>query len=203
MRIGIDLDNTLICYDALFHELAFERGLIDASVAARKTAVRDHLRARGKEEAWTELQGLAYGPYLPAALPFPGALEFCRVCRERGIELRIISHKTRYPARGPRFDLHGAALAWLRAYRLIDDARTDLTRAEVFLEPTRRTKLECIARERCTHFIDDLPEFLISSGFPGDVARILFDPHDSTPDAAEYERFPSFCALMELLKVAA
>lgn len=28
MRIGVDLDNTIICYDALFHALALELSLI-------------------------------------------------------------------------------------------------------------------------------------------------------------------------------
>jgi hypothetical protein len=36
----------------------------------------------------------------------------------------------------------------------------------VFLEPTKADKLTRIATLGCTHFIDDLPEFLSDPGFP-------------------------------------
>ena len=34
--IGIDLDNTLVCYDELFHSAAVEEGLIESSAAKSK-----------------------------------------------------------------------------------------------------------------------------------------------------------------------
>ena len=34
--VGIDFDNTIVCYDRLFRRLAVERGLIDAGVPAAK-----------------------------------------------------------------------------------------------------------------------------------------------------------------------
>ena len=56
MRIGVDFDNTIACYDGVFHAAALERGLIPASVATDKTSVRDYLRALGRDAAFTELQ---------------------------------------------------------------------------------------------------------------------------------------------------
>ena len=41
--IGIDFDNTIVCYHKLFHRLAVERSLIPVSVAVSKCAVRDYL----------------------------------------------------------------------------------------------------------------------------------------------------------------
>ena len=49
MIVGVDFDNTIVAYDALFHRVASERGLIPATVAATKIAVRDALRASGQE----------------------------------------------------------------------------------------------------------------------------------------------------------
>ena len=49
-RIGIDFDNTIVCYDDVFHEVAREQGLIPNDLPANKGAVRDHLRAIGRED---------------------------------------------------------------------------------------------------------------------------------------------------------
>ncbi|MEO8039521.1 MAG: haloacid dehalogenase-like hydrolase, partial [Betaproteobacteria bacterium] len=46
----------------------------------------------------------------------------------------------------------------------------------VFFELTKGEKLARIGTLGCTHFIDDLPEILLASGFPPGTARILFDP---------------------------
>jgi len=46
----------------------------------------------------------------------------------------------------------------------------------VFFETTKEAKLARICACACTHFIDDLPEFLTLADFPPGVERILFDP---------------------------
>ena len=81
MRIGIDFDNTIICYDTVFYTIALEKGLITKDISQNKDSVRDHLRASGKEDIWTELQGLVYGARIHEALPFPGVINFFSVCR--------------------------------------------------------------------------------------------------------------------------
>ncbi len=43
MRIGIDFDNTIACYDGVFHKAAIERGLIPDDLDSSKNAVRDYL----------------------------------------------------------------------------------------------------------------------------------------------------------------
>ena len=54
MRIGVDFDNTIVCYDRLFHRLARERGLIPETVPQTKGAVRDYLRSIDREDDWTK-----------------------------------------------------------------------------------------------------------------------------------------------------
>src|SRR3981189_2049974 len=39
MRIGIDFDNTIACYDGVFHAAALERGLIPSDLGRRKKTV--------------------------------------------------------------------------------------------------------------------------------------------------------------------
>src|SRR5690349_13934962 len=116
MLIGVDLDNTIACYDQIFPVIAVERGLVPKDCAASKGAVRDYLRQIGQEDRWTELQGYVYGPGMRQATPFAGALEFFRRCREKQIEVHVISHRTRHPYLGERYDLHQSARDWLSAY---------------------------------------------------------------------------------------
>jgi len=184
MLVGLDLDNTIVRYDGLFHRLACERGLIPDSVPVVKEAVRDHLRAAGAEEAWTELQGVVYGERMLEAEPFPGSLEFIATCVESNVEIVIVSHRTRRPYRGPQFDLHVAALGWLRAAGVTDTARIGLGPDRIYLEETKEAKLERIASVGCTHFVDDLAEFLTHPEFPGGVERILFVPTSSRAASA-------------------
>ena len=175
LRVGVDFDNTIVCYDNVFVELAFEKGLV-AKQEMSKQLLRDHLRQTGREDAWTELQGEVYGSALHRAAAFPGAAEFLKLCVRDGIAVSIISHKTRHPFRGPKYDLHLAAREWLVNNGFFDPQGVGLKKDEVYLELTKEDKIKRIAELRCTYFIDDLPEFLLETGFPKKTERILFDP---------------------------
>jgi hypothetical protein len=175
--IGIDLDNTLVSYDRLFHRLALEQGLIEADLPVNKTEVRDFLRRQGREPAWTAMQGLAYGTRIREAEAFAGALDFLREGQHRGWQMHIISHKTRAPIVGDPVDLHEAARGWLDANAVHEGI--GLPRGNVWLEITKAAKIERIRELRCDFFIDDLPELLLDPAFPTQTRRILFAPQGS------------------------
>jgi hypothetical protein len=175
--IGIDFDNTIVCYDEVFGRVAVEQGLVPPHVATSKTAIRDHLRSIAQEDRWTELQGTIYGQRIMDAPPFPGVVDFFAACRESGIRVAIVSHRTRFPYLGERHDLHAAARDWLARHGFHDPDRVGLPVDRVFLEETKEAKLARIAALGCTHFIDDLPELLADPRFPAAVQPILFDPH--------------------------
>jgi len=178
MHIGVDFDNTIACYDALFHKVAREKSLIPADVPVNKSDVRNYLRRVDNEAAWTELQGYVYGARMSEAEPYPGVLEFFRTCRSAGLPLSIISHKTRHPFLGEPYDLHATATNWLEQQGFFNAAQIGLPRDHVFFELTKLAKLERIGQRGCTHFIDDLPEFLAEAAFPAGVLRILFDANN-------------------------
>lgn len=184
MRLGIDFDNTIACYDTVFHRAAARAGLLPAVPVLTKAQVRDTLRRQGREYDWTALQGEVYGPGMRDVAPFAGVLEGLRTLRERGVDVFIISHKTRTPYRGPAWDLHQCAGDWLERQGCFEL----LTRPQVFFELTLAEKLQRIARQGCTHFIDDLPELLAEPAFPPGVTRLLFDPDDVYPQEP-YQRF--------------
>lgn len=176
MILGVDFDNTIVCYDGIFHRVALERGIIPADLPQDKTTVRNHLRQIGREPDWTAMQGYVYGPRLMDAQPYPGVLEFFHAAVRQGIEVRIISHKTKHPFLGEPHDLHAAAWGWLESNGFFDPERIGIRRDQVFLELTKESKHQRIGALGCTHFIDDLPEFLLDPGFPQGVERIHFDP---------------------------
>ena len=174
MIVGIDFDNTIVCYDRAFHRAACEQGLIPLDIPATKEQVRDYLRNIGQEDEWTKLQGYVYGARMDTVVAFAGVVSCLRSFREQGIEVYIISHKTLYPFLGIPYNLHEAALNWLDTSGFLDEAGLDIH--HVFFELTKEEKLARIGAMGCSHFIDDLPEILYAEGFPESTVRMLFAP---------------------------
>jgi len=178
MRIGIDFDNTIACYDGVFHAAACERGLIPANLAADKTSVRDYLRGLGRDTDFTELQGYVYGPRMDLVSVYPRLLDVLGAARRAGHELFIVSHKTRRPFVGPDYDLHHAARKFLRSQAIVGEGTEPIAADHVFFELTKEEKVARVATLSCNVFIDDLPELLVMDGFPADMRPILFDPEN-------------------------
>lgn len=196
LRIGLDFDNTIICYDDVFYSVARDMSLVPEELPGTKNSVRDYLRKTGREDDWTELQGIVYGPQIYRAQIFAGVFEFLGYCRENKIPVYIVSHKTRYPYLGEKYDLHAFALEWLDKNGFFNSSHTGITRGSVFLEATREDKMKRIGEISCTHFMDDLPDFLSEKSFPAEVVRILFDPKSehsswSGERVAEWHELPA------------
>lgn len=184
MRIGLDLDGTIVLYDAVFHRHATERFGLPPDVPVDKTAVRDWLRANAPgERGWIELQRIVYGLCINEAVLAPGVAEFVSGCRQAGAELCVVSHKTRLSVATPPVDLHAAARRWLEENGFFAAGGLGLTREHVFFEPTRAAKLERIAAEGCVLFVDDLEEVFAEEAFPAAVERWLYVPDGRVPSA--------------------
>ncbi|MEC4805599.1 MAG: hypothetical protein SAJ12_07635 [Jaaginema sp. PMC 1079.18] len=177
MLIGLDFDNTLICYDTLFHRVALEQELIPADLPARKNCVRDYLRSHGQEDKWTQMQGEVYGARISEAEPFPGMLETLKRLSQSGIPLCIVSHKTRTPYCGPAYDLHKAARAWLTDRGFFSPLGLNWREEQVFFEVTKQDKSQRITNLGCSHYVDDLPEIL--EMLPDSIQKILFSSADN------------------------
>jgi hypothetical protein len=190
--LGIDFDNTLVSYDGVFHRVASDQGLITSDVGRGKDDVRGHLRKVDREDDWTALQGEVYGARMHLASLYEGATEAIRKLMEAGARVRIISHKTRFPFKGPRYDLHEAARGFLASRGIAGPADALLEPSNVFFELTIEEKLQRIGSEKCTVFIDDLPEILNHPQFPGHVRPVLFDPQDIHAGESRLDRVRSW-----------
>src|ERR1700730_5527857 len=199
MRIGIDFDNTIACYDGVFHQAALERGLIPSDLGRDKNSVRDHLNGSGRKDDFTELQGYVYGARMDLVSPFPGFAEFIGVARGGGHDLFIASNKPRHPLLGPKHDMHAAARGFLLDHGLIGEGAAKIDPARVFFELTKEAKVARAADLGCEMFIDDLPEILAMPGFPEGMRKILFDPDNQfgggLDGAAKLDRRSSWAAI--------
>lgn len=191
MNIGIDLDNTIVCYDQVFLQLATEVGLPSSIAARGKQAIRDLLRKSKREGEWTVMQGKAYGSRMQDAVPFPGVLEFIQRAMSGGNEVNVVSHRSRQPYLGENYDLHAAARKWLDNHGLGGVSG-------VFLEDELAAKARRIRVLGCEVFIDDLPEFLAHPEIPSRTRKIHFDP-SSQLNPAGFERATTWDTIEKML----
>jgi hypothetical protein len=117
-----------------------------------------------------------------------------------GFTLCIISHKTRFPFAGPKYDLHASASSWLLAQGLVS-SNSHESICVPFFETTKAAKLERIKLCRCDTFIDDLPEILFDDAFPAEVRRLLFDPNSAYQDDPRVERRRTWTEVREALSI--
>ncbi len=176
MRIGLDLDNTLVAYDQAFLAVGQEEGLLPPDFAGGRSAVKARLLAeRPDGHSWETLQGEVYGRRIDQAVLYQGAAEFLARCRVEAVPLAIVSHKTVLAHHDPHgTNLHEAALAWLCRQGFFGDAGFGLAPENVFFERTRDDKVRRIRTVGCNVFIDDLPEVLAHGELPASCRKILF-----------------------------
>ena len=177
MLIGLDFDNTIVCYNEAIALLAEELFELPADVPLTKLGLRNFLRGAGREPEWTAFQGELYGPGMRYAEPFDGAIDTMQQLSAEGHDLVIISHRSRRPYAGEPHDLHAAARGWvadrLQSVGLFGSMGNT---SAVNFSVTRDQKLEMITHLVCEAFLDDLPEVLSAPHFPAGAKGILFDP---------------------------
>ncbi len=201
LRIGIDLDNTLINYDHVFVSAAKSQGLIDADYHGSKKDLRDSIRkGPDGETQWMTLQGRVYGAQILEATLFDGAGAFLRRCRDEGCAVYIVSHKTEFGHfDAARINLRDAARRWLQAQGFFDQAGFAVDPQNVFFAATREQKCQRIAALKPAHFIDDLEEVFLEPSFPGDVERHLFQPGGQAKAGKPYSVHPSWAEIENVI----
>ena len=162
IRIGIDLDNTIIFYDKAFQIGAKLSGLVEKDCKLNKKSISDLIRKRQNGESeWQKLQGYVYSEGINEATLFPGVYRFLWLCRERKIDVEVVSHKTEYG----HFDLkkasiRDAATNFLMNQGLIDNENPLIKK--VTYKNSKKEKIDFIKQNNYDYFIDDLEEIIFS-----------------------------------------
>ena len=181
-RIGIDLDNTILKYDEVFHSLALAESWIDSECLCDKDSVKKGLSRKAEstgksEKLWQQLQAWAYGNHIGKALVFDGFFEFVRQARQYGDKLFIVSHKTEFSNYDPSVQLRRSALNTLDQrgfFESVNQGGLGFNRQDVFFASSLDEKIKKIQELNLTHFIDDLPKVIYHPGFPWKTRGILF-----------------------------
>ena len=179
MRIGIDIDNTIICYKGVFALVARKQGF-DVPLASSKEETKRWFKDRKLDSAFTILQGKVYGSQLHKACLFDDVHKFIEDASNKGHQLFLVSHKTQYPILGENIDLRAAALQFLKNCGVI--SRNMLKINNIFFEDTIENKVARIGVLNLDLFIDDLIEVFEHPNYPIHVRSILFQNDvESTP----------------------
>ncbi len=201
MRIGIDFDNTLACYEPIFTKLAQERGFIGSNERASKQGLRQLIRRKENgEQFWQQIQGKVYGLYMQDAEQFIGEDRFLRRCAATpGLEIFIVSHKTKFGHFDEtRTNLRDAAYLWMCNQGFFDPMGYAIPQSHLFFESTQQEKLARIADLNCDIFIDDLIELFCSPSFPQNTKRILFS---NTGNGQSIAQVDAICASWQEIEV--
>lgn len=178
MLIGLDFDNTIVCYDKAIVRLSDKLSMLPSDLPRTKLAIRDYLRKANREHEWTVFQGELYGPGMSYAEPFEHSVETMQLLKAAGCSLCIVSHRSIKPYAGPTYDLHIAAREWIE-----ENLASDLiASSQAFFYETRDEKIAAIGAVECKIFLDDLPIVLGDESFPSACQAILFDPENSHAD---------------------
>jgi hypothetical protein len=172
-RIGVDLDNTIISYDKAFQLAAVASGLVDKHCNLNKKALRDLIRERPDGEyEWQKLQGYVYSEGINEAVLFPGVYRFLWRCKERKIDIEIVSHKTEFGHFDiKKISLRDSATNFLINHGLLDNKNPLIKK--VTYKSTKKEKIDYIKQNNFDYFIDDLEEIIFSEELEGQKG-ILF-----------------------------
>jgi thiamine kinase-like enzyme len=163
VKIGIDFDNTIVSYEKSLMRIASRLGIKNISnPGLAKQEIKKKLNEGiGRDYRWQKIQGLLYGRLLKYADPMPGVLNFLSLCRVRGCEVFIVSHKTEFG----HFDktktsLRESALGWIDA-KLIDGfSNSFFSHNNIYFASSQEEKINLIKQLDFDFFIDDLDEVL-------------------------------------------
>ena len=97
MKIGIDLDNTIINYQTAFHEfIKKEKEFSTLNFNNKSDLKKKIINKTNGEYLWKKLQGQVYWKYIFTAKIMYGFERFLNICKIRNHEVFIVSHKTEF-----------------------------------------------------------------------------------------------------------
>ena len=184
MRIGFDLDNTIINYGDLFAKAA--RQLYSDQICApcaSKEHVKKVVKAKKGNDGWVRVQAHVYGRLIEEASLYPGFEDFVDELIKQNHQLIICSHKTVGPVKDIEFhaDFRSAARNFLERSSLASFVKSGLI--DIVFCDSLPSKVAEIRRLKCDYFIDDLQAVVDELSRDAHLVAIHFSPHtvyDST-----------------------
>lgn len=163
MKVGVDLDNTILDYTRSVEIAASEALGLKIPGGLTKEDQKAHIIAATGKEGWTLVQGFAYGKHASFTRVFPGFIDFLDDVLLRQHSVRIFSHKSEFPIAGPMVDLRKVASELLQREGILQRIVVQGSNLNpVLFFETREEKIESINSLETDLFIDDLIEVVDS-----------------------------------------
>ena len=178
IKIGIDLDNTIISYDDLIYSLAKKKfpKIEYLSKNKSKDFIKKQIIKYYNNAEWTKLQSIIYGKKILKAKLFKNLIHSLKKL-SRLYDIYIISHKTRYSKKGEKINLIDSAKKFLGRKKISFCENPLIKKEYVYFTETKKEKINLIKKLDIDIFVDDLKEIL--DLLNNDVQKIHFSNNRS------------------------
>lgn len=166
MRIGFDLDNTIINYEKSYSHYFSKKKFV------KKNDIKKILFKKKLVKSWQSLQEKVYSKGLNQASCYPGVINFLYFLEKNKINFYIVSHKTKKPYTGKKIDLRAYAKSWIKKNI---QTKVNIPDKNIFFEETKEDKIKRIKSLKLDYFIDDLD--IILQKLPDNMFKLLFNPN--------------------------
>ncbi len=165
IKIGIDLDNTIINYERSFKKFLSERNIFLKKI--NKIKIKQLIKKNSKIENWTEAQEKIYGYYIKYANLFKNYRDFEKFAIKNNCKLYIISHKTKLSQYSKKYNLRYSSNKWLKK-----NIKKD--KYKIFYANTINQKIKLISKIQPNYYIDDLEKILKNKKISNKINKIFF-----------------------------
>lgn len=179
MIIGLDFDNCIVDYQYAIEKLIKGDKFFceNKPISLNKEHLKKIIIKNYNKERWTLIQGKLYGKYIKYAKPYPYVLETIKKLLKNNV-VYIVSHKTKTPFIGKKYDLHDAASKWINSNLVDENLKPIIDNKFVYFNETIEEKVEIISKLKCDIFLDDLIDVLQHETFPKKIKKVLFNPNE-------------------------
>jgi hypothetical protein len=184
MRIGLDLDHTIISYNDSYKYI-LETLKIETECLTKAEIKKFFEKPNRSGVSWLDFQQCLYTLGLKKALPQPGVLDILSKARHLEHELFIVSHKTNthFPLNDKLLNLREEAMRWLLITRIYPEL---VNKEDIYFVNDGTEKLTKIKDLSLDVFIDDLPEIIFSRDFPARTIGYLFGSRNNKNEMVDF-----------------
>jgi len=166
LRIGIDLDNTIIDYSNAYIKINHKFLYIKKKISKKRLKIK--IEKIFPNKGWSKIQEILFGKFIIYCKPYYGFDNFYKKSLKEDHTIYIVSHKTNLSEYSKKYQIKKAAKSWI--FKNIKDIKKN----NIFFEKTILKKIERIKKLKLDIFIDDIHQVLTHEKFDKNCFKILF-----------------------------